>query len=39
MFIEYLPYHFLLTSITKRGKLIYTDCSTGEVKSEIKTKI
>ena len=37
--LEYLPYHFLLACITQRGKLVYTDCSTGEVKAEIKTKI
>ncbi len=37
--IEYLPYHFLMVSITRRGKLFYIDCSTGETKAEIKTKI
>ena len=37
--LEYLPYHYLLTSITKRGKLNYTDVSTGQVVSEIKTRV
>lgn len=37
--LEYLPYHFLLCSITKRGKLFYTDVSIGQTAAELKTKI
>ena len=37
--LDYLPYHFLLASLTKRGKLSYTDVSTGTSVAEIKTKI
>lgn len=39
IFLDYLPYHFLLTSLTKRGKLSYIDVSTGTSVAEIKTKI
>jgi len=37
--LEYLPYHFLLTSLSKEGLLSYRDISTGEVIAEHKTKI
>jgi U3 small nucleolar RNA-associated protein 7 len=37
--LEYLPYHYLLASLTERGKLVYTDVSTGQTAAEIKTKI
>ena len=36
--IEYLPYHYLLASISERGKLAYQDVSTGDIVAEIKTK-
>ena len=36
--LDYLPYHFLLTTASKRGKLTYLDVSTGQVISEAKTK-
>ena len=36
--LDYLPYHFLLVSASKRGKLQYLDVSTGQVISEAKTK-
>lgn len=39
MHLEYLPYHYLLTSLTKWGKLIFTDASIGQTVAEIKTKI
>merc|ERR1740123_1157180 len=35
--LEFLPYHFLLASVTKRGILNYQDTSTGEVVNCIKT--
>lgn len=37
-FLEFLPYHFLLTCMTKRGHLKYQDVTTGEVVAEHKTK-
>lgn len=37
--LEYLPYHFLLASLSKRGKLTYIDVSTGTTVAEIKTHI
>jgi U3 small nucleolar RNA-associated protein 7 len=37
--LEYLPYHYLMVSITSRGKMIYTDVSIGQTAAEIKTKI
>lgn len=36
-FLEYLRNHMCLVSLTKRGKLCYTDVSTGQIKAEIKT--
>lgn len=35
--LEYLPYHYLLASLSKRGKLTYTDVSTGTTVAEMKT--
>ncbi|KAJ5076179.1 wd-repeat protein bing4 [Anaeramoeba ignava] len=37
--LEYLPYHFLLTSIGNSGYLKYQDVSTGTVVAEIPTKL
>ena len=37
--LEYLPYHYLLTSLSKRGKLTYIDVSTGTTVAETKTHI
>lgn len=37
--LEYLPYHYLLVSISKRGKLVFTDASIGQTASELKSKI
>jgi len=36
--IEFLPYHFLLTTIGERGILTYQDISTGDVVAVHKTK-
>ena len=36
--LEYLPYHYLLAGVSKRGKLVYQDVSTGDIVAEIKTK-
>lgn len=36
--LEYLPYHYLLASISERGKMVYQDVSTGDIIAEIKTK-
>lgn len=35
--LAFLPYHFLLTSLSEGGDLTYTDTSTGEVVAELKT--
>lgn len=37
--LEYLPYHYLLASLTKRGKLTFTDVSVGKTVAEIKTTV
>ena len=37
--LEYLPYHFLLTSIGQQGKLIYFDISIGKKISTKNTKL
>lgn len=37
--LEYLNYHFLLCSLSKWGKLTYTDVSIGKTVAELKTKI
>ena len=37
--LEYLPYHYLLASISKSSYLKYTDISIGELISEIPTKM
>lgn len=39
LFLQYLPYHFLLASISIPGKLSYTDISTGTMISELPTKL
>jgi U3 small nucleolar RNA-associated protein 7 len=39
MHLEYLPYHYLLATVTKWGKLVFTDTSIGQTAAEIKTKI
>ena len=36
--LEYLPYHYLLASISKLGFLQYLDVSIGKTVAEIKTK-
>lgn len=36
--LDYLPYHFLLTSINSRGYLQYLDVSMGKIISTINTK-
>ena len=38
LLLDYLHYHFLLVTASKRGKLHYLDVSTGQVVSEAKTK-
>ncbi|MES1908576.1 MAG: hypothetical protein MHM6MM_001485 [Cercozoa sp. M6MM] len=37
--LDFLPYHFLLTGIGQNGVLKYVDTSTGEMVSELKTKM
>lgn len=37
--LEFLPYHFLLASISTAGILRYTDTSTGQMLTEIPTKL
>lgn len=37
--LEYLPYHYLLCSISKMGLLGYQDVSTGQIVVEHKTKV
>lgn len=37
--LEYLPYHYLLCSISNFGLLGYQDISTGKIVAEHKTKI
>jgi len=37
-FLEFLPYHFLLSSASKAGFIKYLDVSTGQMLTEIKTK-
>lgn len=38
LFLEFLPYHFLLASIGNSGWLKYTDTSTGQLLAELATK-
>ncbi|KAF2281594.1 BING4CT-domain-containing protein [Westerdykella ornata] len=38
-YLEFLPYHFLLSSISLTGVLRYTDTSTGQMLNEIPTKL
>ena len=37
--LDYLPYHFLLTSTSKNGMLRYQDISTGTIIAEHKTRL
>jgi len=37
--MEFLPYHFLLASISTSGMIRYTDTSTGQMLTEIPTKL
>jgi U3 small nucleolar RNA-associated protein 7 len=37
--LEYLPYHFLLCSISSFGLLSYQDLTTGQIVAEHKTKV
>lgn len=37
-FLQFLPFHFLLSTITQYGQIKYLDISTGQLVSEIKTK-
>jgi U3 small nucleolar RNA-associated protein 7 len=37
--LEYLPFHYLLTSISAFGLLSYQDISTGQIVVEHKTKV
>lgn len=39
LWLEYLPYHFLLCSISSFGLLSYQDVSTGKIVAEHKTKV
>jgi U3 small nucleolar RNA-associated protein 7 len=38
LFLEFLPYHFLLASLANHGWLKYTDTSTGQFVAEMSTK-
>ncbi|ODQ67785.1 component of small subunit processosome [Nadsonia fulvescens var. elongata DSM 6958] len=38
-YLEYLPYHFLLASAGNTGFLKYQDISTGQLVSELRTKL
>ncbi|CAI6339295.1 unnamed protein product [Periconia digitata] len=38
-YLEFLPYHFLLASISTSGFIRYTDTSTGNMLSELPTKL
>lgn len=38
MGLEYLPYHYLLATVSAFGKLSYLDVSTGKLVAEIKTQ-
>ncbi|XP_046845313.1 probable U3 small nucleolar RNA-associated protein 7 [Xenia sp. Carnegie-2017] len=37
--LDFLPYHFLLTTIDQKGFLKYQDVSTGKLVSKIRTKL
>ncbi|KAF2636552.1 BING4CT-domain-containing protein [Massarina eburnea CBS 473.64] len=37
--LEFLPYHFLLASISTAGMIRYTDTSTGQMLQELPTKL
>ncbi|PVI05749.1 BING4CT-domain-containing protein [Periconia macrospinosa] len=38
-YLEFLPYHFLLASISNSGFIRYTDTSTGNMLAELPTKL
>jgi U3 small nucleolar RNA-associated protein 7 len=38
-FLEFLPYHFLLASVSTTGVLRWTDTSTGQMLNDIPTKL
>lgn len=38
-YLEFLPYHFLLASISKSGFIRYTDTSTGNMLAELPTRL
>lgn len=38
-FIEYLPYHFLMASISRKGVMNFQDISVGNIAATYKTKI
>ncbi|KAF2199341.1 putative small nucleolar ribonucleoprotein complex subunit [Delitschia confertaspora ATCC 74209] len=38
-FLEFLPYHFLLASLSTTGVLRYTDTSTGQMLTELPTRL
>lgn len=37
--LEYLPYHYLLVSLSRWGKLTFTDASIGQTVAEVKAKV
>lgn len=37
--LEFLPYHFLLASIGRTGMLRYTDVTSGQLVSEMRSKL
>ncbi|GES57160.1 U3 small nucleolar RNA-associated protein 7 [Aspergillus terreus] len=39
LYLEFLPYHFLLASVQMSGHLKYTDTSTGQMVAEIPTRM
>ncbi|CAG8355233.1 unnamed protein product [Penicillium salamii] len=39
LFLEFLPYHFLLASAQMSGHLKYTDTSTGQIVAELPTRL
>ncbi|KAJ5899338.1 hypothetical protein N7495_004082 [Penicillium taxi] len=39
LYLEFLPYHFLLASVQMSGHLKYTDTSTGQMVAELPTRL
>jgi U3 small nucleolar RNA-associated protein 7 len=39
VFLQFLPYHFLLSSVSTSGVLRYTDTSTGQMLTELPTRL